>query len=301
MSASQRQAYVAVPVSSSGSGDKSNVNSNSGSAAQKRLRFASADPFFASRMWQMLQAPEFVKFGIEAYGAFVLVLFVGIIEDVYKSDVLTSSAYAMSIALLMLQYSAQHFNAWFTIYAFGMDLVQMPRRPSMREIALGVLNVLAVVAMQIAGSVLAAWLLTHMHNSTQRVGATIPADHMSPGDTILWEFVGSVLHFMAVMCTMTRPFSSDKDPEAKNTHLVHLELSGVPYAAGMSMFIASLATIARTGASVNFIRSIGPAIISNQWHHFEYLVVGQALGYLAAGVVFGVRFSQRLNSDDKTL
>lgn len=93
---------------------------------------------------------------------------------------------------------------------------------------------------------------------------------------------------------MTRPLAEDKDPEAKNTHVINLELNAVPMAAGLSMTVASLATISRTGASVNFIRSIGPAIISGQYRHLEYILLGQAIGYLGAGLVFGSRYHMRL-------
>lgn len=254
-----------------------------------------------SRMRAFIEMPQLVKYLVEFGAAFALVLFVGAIEDDYKSNVITSSAYGLTTALLMLMFSAQHFNPWLTIYAFAMDLMQARTPPAPSKVFLGMLNVVSIIGVQTAGSIFGAWFLSYLHNDAQRVGVTIPADHMNAGDTIAWEFIVSFLHFMAIMCTMTRPLAEDKDPEAKNTHVINLELNAVPMAAGLSMTVASLASISRTGASVNIIRSIGPAIISGRYRHLEYIMLGQAIGYLGAGLVFGSRYQMRVKQSRRRL
>lgn len=150
-----------------------------------------------SRARSFVEMPQVVKYLVELGAAFALVLFVGAIEDDYKSNVITSSAYGMTTALLMIMFSAQHFNAWLTMYAFAMDLMQARTPPAPSKVFLGMLNVVSIIGVQIAGSILGAWFLSYLHNDAQRVGATVPAAHMNAGDTIVWEFIGSFLHFMA--------------------------------------------------------------------------------------------------------
>lgn len=171
--------------------------------------------------------PKLVKYVVEFGAAFALVLFVGAIEDDQKSVVTTSAAYGMTTALLMLMFSAQHFNAWLTLYAFAMDLMQARTPPSPGKVFLGIANVISIIGVQIAGSIFGAWFLSFLHNDAQRVGVTVPADHMNAGDTIVWEFIGSFLHFMASESNASRIASASKynhnsaNITDKNTYCFH--------------------------------------------------------------------------------
>lgn len=127
-----------------------------------------------SKIASLIMMPNLVKYLIEFGAALALVLFVGVIEDDQKNDVVTSAAYGIIVATLMFMFSAQHFNAWFTIYAFIMDLMKSPTTPSLGTVLRGLRNVLSIIAVQIAGSVCGAWFLSYLHNSTQRVGTSIP-------------------------------------------------------------------------------------------------------------------------------
>lgn len=62
---------------------------------------------------------------------------------------------------------------------------------------------------------------------------------------------------------------------------------------GLSIFVGTIITFAHTGASINFIRTIGPAIVSGNTNGLGYILIGQTIGYVASLSMFNLRVMTR--------
>lgn len=259
-----------------------------GDAGRRSASASSSDGLSATQLSQSL-----LKGLIEAGGAFALVFIVGRVIDDHDSIATIAASYAFVLFALMLAFSQQHFNAWITLQTLVIDLIHQhhSRTASRRAFWMSVTCLIWVVGCQIVGSLLGALALAFVHNDSQRVGQTVPPEHINAGEVVLYEFIGAFFHAIVMYCTMSRPTSAlDASASARDTHALLLEFEAVPQVAGASLFVSTLMIQSKTGASVNFIRSIGPAFVSGNYHMFGFIVLGQATAYLSAGTIFSARY-----------
>jgi MIP family channel proteins len=134
---------------------------------------------------------------------------------------------------------------------------------------------LAYIAAQTIGAILGALLLLAVWpHHPAALGATIPT--ISAGSALIYEGVLTAFLMFVIMAVAT------------DTRAVG---AGAAIAIGGTVGLDALFGGPVTGASMNPARSLGPALVSGQWHLFWiYLVgpiVGAALGALAYQLVRG--------------
>lgn len=60
-----------------------------------------------------------------------------------------------------------------------------------------------------------------------------------------------------------------------------------PVGIGLALFVAEIAGINYTGASLNPARSFGPAVVSGVWEKHWVYWAGPGIGAVAAGLLYG--------------
>jgi glycerol uptake facilitator-like aquaporin len=240
-----------------------------------------------------------VKYLIEFGGAFALVFVMGraikehSLENNTSQEInLISALYGAVVATLYFAFSEQHFNPWFTVQAFFQDLIVTKSR-SIRFVVIGILHIALIWSLQLVGSIAGAAALQFFHNDANQVGKTVPQSSLNGSDIIFYEFAASFLYAIIVFCISANGAIKDEDnadDRLRKTIISHLAL---PVASGLSIYIATATVFSKTGASINFVRTIGPAIISKDYTNIGYIFLGQMIGYGAAGCIFNIRFMQK--------
>ncbi len=204
------------------------------------------------------------KYAAEAYGTFVLVLFgTGAILATNGDPV--GIAFGFSLALLAALYtvgriSGGHFNPAVSLAAF-LD----------KRMALN--NMLSYWVFQIVGAVLASLVLAFV-TTKEAVALTVTALNPSvePFQGFVWEALLTTVFVMAILVLARR-----RRGRRSRFLGVALTLAAVNFA-GMGI----------SGASVNPVRSFGPALVSGEWTDIWVYVAGPVLGAIVAWVLYKV-------------
>jgi aquaporin NIP len=134
---------------------------------------------------------------------------------------------------------------------------------------------LAYIAAQLAGAAVAALLLLAVWTSQPAdLGATVP--HVGAGGAVVYELVMTALLMFVIMAVATDTRAAGAAAAIAIGGVIGLDaLFGGPV----------------TGASMNPARSLGPALVSGEWHDFWVYIVGPiagaALGALTYQMVRG--------------
>jgi MIP family channel proteins len=194
----------------------------------------------------------------EAVGTFALV-FAGcgaIVTDHQRAGAVGVVGVGLVFFLVLLaaiaalgHVSGAHFNPAVSLSFF------LTRHLPARELA-------AYWGAQLAGAVLAALLLAGIWaGHPADLGATVPT--IAPGRAVLAEATLTALLMLVIMSVAT------------DTRAV-----GAPaaLAIGAAVGLAAIAFGPLTGASLNPARSLGPALVSGQWHDFWIYLAGPLVG-----------------------
>lgn len=238
------------------------------------------------------------KWGIEFGGAFAIVFVVGMAIHQHQSEPMIAAAFGTVITVLHAVFEQQHFNPFFTGQAFITEIVSGQARTP-KEVLLNMLHVAWIWGLQLAGSVAGASALAWVFNSNQLVGATIPPDNINAGQIIFYEFIASFFYGMVLFSLSSQGGSNDTAAANQETRLEVVQKVTLPFVSGLSIFIATATIFPYTGASINFVRSVGPAIISGQTKGLAYVFAGQVLGYVSSGCLFNMRCIMRKWSSRK--
>lgn len=188
----------------------------------------------------------------EFLGAFVLV-FIGALSILAAGGDLTVIAFGFGLALLAGLYafgevSGGHFNPAVSLGALLDGRVD-------------VVTFVQYVVAQIAGAVAAALALLWASSQTA-VASTATVPRVPVGSAFLLEIVLAAV-FVAVILKVTS--SRVMGPSA---------FLGIP----LTLAAVHLAIFPSSGASVNPARSLGPAIVGNQWSHIWIYLTAPFLG-----------------------
>lgn len=240
-----------------------------------------------------------VKYIIEFGGAFALVFVMGVVikehslENNTSQEInLISALYGAVVSILYFAFSEQHFNPWFTVQAFFQDLIVTKSR-NVRFVLMGLLHIALIWGLQLVGSIAGAAALQFFHNDSNQVGKTVPKPSLTGLDIIFYEFAASFLYAIVVFCISANGSIKDDDSAQDRLRKTIISQLSLPVASGLSIYIATATIYAKTGASINFVRTIGPAIISKDSTDIGYIFLGQMIGYGAAGCIFNIRFMQK--------
>ncbi|KAK2995753.1 hypothetical protein RJ640_007521 [Escallonia rubra] len=220
----------------------------------------------------------------ELLGTFVII-FMGcgsvVIDRKFR---LTSVGIAMTwgLAVMVMIYtfghvSGGHFNPAVTI-AFAASRKFPWRQVNYSDSARFMkirMAVPAFVASQLAGSTLAVGTLSVIFHQRVDIRCTTtqyisPTTHL---EALAWEFIISFILMLTICGVAT-------DSRAIN------ELSGVTVGATVLINVVIAGKI--TGASMNPARSIGPAIVSGEFHHLWVYIVAPVLGTMTACVIYSL-------------
>lgn len=136
----------------------------------------------------------------------------------------------------------------------------------------GIVQAVANIIAQLAGSILAAGFLYGM---TPNAGeSALGSNSISPGYKDSQAFLGEAL-MTALLCFTVLMTAVDKDNRLNVANLA-------PLAIGFSVFLAHAVMIPIDGCSINPARSFGPALVAGQWDSFWVFVVGPIVGSIFA-------------------
>ena len=129
------------------------------------------------------------------------------------------------------------------------------------------------IGMQILGALVASWTFLRAHPPS--IAPTVP-NGLLAGDfwgTVLFEFIATTMLILTYLQVM-HPL------RALKTHWLAALAVGAAYIA-----LIDVLSVVGTGASLNFARTLGPAIVSNTYTLFGAYPLGGVLGVIAAVVL----------------
>jgi aquaporin Z len=123
---------------------------------------------------------------------------------------------------------------------------------------------------QFSGAILASLLMLIPFNHDEvKATATVPA---SVGQALFLEIAFTTIFVLVIL-------HSTKSERYTGTALVAIPLT---------LLMIHFAAIPWSGSSVNPARSLGPALVGDQWHDFWIYVVGPAAGAIIAWIIYTV-------------
>jgi len=239
------------------------------------------------------------KWLIEFGGAFAIVFIVGmaIVHDL--SIPMIAATFGAVTSVLYMVYDEQHFNPFLTLQAWMFDIVNGQTKGTY-NVVISLIHVLWIWSLQLVGSILGAVALSWAFNDKQSVGATIPVDGLAGDRVIFYEFVASFF-FGMIIFSLSLQNHINPNEAIHGIQFILIQKLIMPIAAGLVIFIATATIFPYTGASINFIRSIGPAIISKNTHYLGYVFLGQLIGYVSAGSILNITYLFRTWTNQKRL
>jgi len=162
--------------------------------------------------------------------------------------------------------SGAHFNPAVTLAFFGSR--HFPKQEILPYIAAQCLG--AITASSIHVLTLSTALQQKLPGQALQIGLTQALDH-SFLTAFIWEFLLTFLLMFVIMAVAT-------DYRAVG------QAAGT--AIGGTVAFEALFAGPLSGASMNPARSLGPALLSGNWHHFGAYVLGPVLGAAAGAVVY---------------
>jgi aquaporin Z len=208
----------------------------------------------------------------ELFGTFLLVLVAAggpIVNARFGGHAISSSALViapgmmvLAIILFMGAVSGAHLNPAVTI-AFMLRTDFPLRRVPMYIVA------------QLAGAVLATWMLTALVGSQGTAGLTLPGPGISTVGAMLWEIVLTTGLVSVILGTASG--AQQIGPMAA-------------IAVGSYIALAGLMGAPVSGASMNPARSLGPALVLGDWTAWWAYLAGPVIGgVIAVGFAFVLR------------
>jgi aquaporin Z len=176
--------------------------------------------------------------------------------------VLIAVPFAFGLALMAGLYafaeiSGGHFNPAVSLGLF------LDRRLSFEDL-------LGYWIFQFAGGILASLLmLVPFNHDVVKATATVPA---SNGQALFLEIAFTAVFLLVIL-------QSTKSERFGGTALVSIPLT---------LIAIHFAAIPFSGASVNPARSLGPALVGDQWTGFWIYIVGPAAGAIIAWLIFAI-------------
>jgi aquaporin Z len=172
----------------------------------------------------------------------------------YGARVVAPALMVMAIILFMGAVSGAHLNPAVSI-AFALR-GNFPWK-----------RVPAYIVAQFLGAILATLLLSAMIGKQGSAGLTLPGHGISTGTAMLWELVLTVGLVSTILGTASGP-----------QNLGALAALGV----GSYIALAGLWGSPVSGASMNPARSLGPALVLNDWTSWWAYLIGPILGGVVA-------------------
>lgn len=225
---------------------------------------------------------------IEFMGAFVIVFSVGMVIHQQMGVGMIAATFAGVLLVLHATFEKQHFNPFFSLQSFLFDVCSGTITGT--TFALSLLQLMMIWGIQVAGSVAGAEALKWSFSNSQFVGATIPAANVPMGDVVFYEFIGSFAYAIAFYVLNAKIRVLDVDNAMAEIKITVIQHVVIPIVSAVIIFVATAVIFPYTGASINFIRSIGPAVISKQYHGLGYVFLGQATGYIGASILFNAQY-----------
>jgi aquaporin Z len=182
----------------------------------------------------------------------------------YGARVVAPALMVMAIILFMGAVSGAHLNPAVSISFALRGNFPWKRVP-------------AYVVAQLLGAILATLLLWAMIGKQGSAGLTLPGHGISTGTAMLWELVLTAGLLSTILGTASGP-----------QNLGALAALGV----GGYIALAGLWGSPVSGASMNPARSLGPALVLNDWTSWWAYLIGPVLGgMIAVGIAFVLRGS----------
>lgn len=230
----------------------------------------------------------FEKWLIEFGGCFAIVFAIGMaIHQGYTVPIIAATFGAVTCVLHCV-YDEQHFNPFVTLQGYIGDVLTAGFAEAGFTTVVGGIHVLWLWGIQLAGSVAGAAALAWAFNDSQMVGATVPAANVTVGQIIFYEFLGSFFYGSIVFRLSAQGKAGKDDRTVDHVRAAIIQKVALPMSAGLLLFIATILIFAYTGASINFVRSIGPAIISRNFKDLGYVFLGQLLGYSSSACMYNL-------------
>jgi aquaporin Z len=153
--------------------------------------------------------------------------------------------------------SGGHFNPQVSLALF------LDRRLSFEDL-------LGYWIFQFAGAIMASLLLlVPFDHDLVKATATVPASY---GQALFLETAFTAVFVLVIL-------HSTKSDRFGGTALVSIPLS---------LIMIHFALIPFTGSSVNTARSLGPALVGDQWHGFWIYVVGPTAGAIIGWIIYTI-------------
>ncbi len=192
------------------------------------------------------------KYLAELLGAFVLIG-VGSMAILSSGDSIVAIAFGFGLALLIALYmfgsvSGGHYNP-------AVTLAQLIRGEITAADAVG------YIVAQLAGAVLASGLVAAVLG-TSAVGTTVVGDGSGVGT--IWVLALEALFTAFLVIVILRVTSGEN--------------ASAPVIIGLTLVVIHLALVPITGASVNPVRSLGPAIVAADFTDAWAYIVGPLVG-----------------------
>lgn len=157
--------------------------------------------------------------------------------------------------------SGAHFNPAVTI-ALGLK-GGIPRG-----------DLLPYIGSQLLGSILGSTILRIMFGNIKDMGTTLPSKNIGNFSIMIsftFEFIFTLLLMYVIMCVI----SSQTKDDFKGALVI-----------GLTIFIGALIAGPISGGSFNPARSIGPAILSGNFHELWIYILAPILGTITGKIIF---------------
>ena len=198
----------------------------------------------------------------EFIGAFTLI-FIGAGSDALGVGGLVGVALAHGFVILTFAYayghiSGAHLNPAVTIALWVGKQID-------------IINAVGYIAVQLLGAIAAAFLLNFLIGDVAPdLGGTVLTDGLSPARGLILELV---LTFLWVNAIFNAAVSGKAGKFA-------------PIAVGLTLTLAMLMAHPLTGASLNPVRSLGPAIATGNFADIWLYIVGPIVGGILAAALY---------------
>lgn len=168
------------------------------------------------------------------------------------------AAMGFGFSILVLAYAIGHISGCHLNPSVSLALWLSGTEDSPGRVHCGVLQLVGNIVAQCAGSILGAALLmgscpNGVHSS---LASNVIATNVTNGTAFLGECVMTFLLCLVVLLTVAD----------KTNNLAPM----APVAIGLAVFLGNALLIPIDGASINFARSLGPAVVSGTWSTEQY-------------------------------
>lgn len=202
--------------------------------------------FTACGIASILAAPRVGPYGLEPFREVLIP------DLIAHGGFRALAALGFGMSILVLAYAIGHISGCHLNPSVSLALWLSGKAD------IGVLQLLGNIACQCAGSILgAALLLGATPGSATTLGANVVAANVSNARALLGETVMTAFLCLVVLLTV-----ADKANQA----IAHM----APVAIGFAVFLGNALLIPIDGASINFARSLGPAVVSGTWSTEQY-------------------------------